>query len=289
LVQDLKDVIDLHIHGYPEISLKVPNAAIDQEWLAESQKAGMRAVCLKSHYWPTTDKAFILGKLFPGIAIYGGIVLNASVGGFNLLSVQVAIENGAKIVWFPTWSAANDVEKNGYSKRVSARFGKIPPPYLSVLDSGGNLLPEVERILSLIAENDLALATGHLSVRESKLLIQVAAGLGIKKMIFTHALTAMIDAAVEDQKAIASMGAFIEHTFIATLPMHQQLPIKRIVECVREIGAEHCLLTTDAVFSWNPTPPQMMRMFINTLLEAGLTSKEIDSMVKKNPAYLLGI
>jgi hypothetical protein len=289
LIQDLAGVIDLHIHGYPEISLKVPNAAMDQDWLAEAQKAGMRAVCLKSHYWPTTDKAFILGRLFPGIAVFGGIVLNATSGGFSPLSVRVAVANGAKVVWFPTWSAANDVAKNGYSRRVAAMFGNITSPPLSVLDPHGRLLPEVEEILTLIAAKDLILATGHLSVQESKILIDAAGKRGVKKIILTHALTAMIDASIEDQQAIAAMGAFIEHSFIATLPMHQQLPVKKIVESIRAVGAEHCLLTTDAVFAWNPAPPQMMRMYIQTLLAAGLTPAEIEMMVKTNPAVLLGL
>ncbi len=289
LEQMVKGMIDTHIHVYPEISLKVPNAAEDQVWLAEAVAAGISAVCLKSHYWPTVDKAYTLGSLFPEIGVYGGIVLNSTVGGFNPFAVRVAVENGAKIVWFPTWSAKHDGEKGGYSSRVASLYGNIPPASLTVVDDHNRLLPEVEEILQIIAQSDIALATGHLSVPESKFLIRAAREKGINKIVFTHALTGFINASIEDQKEIADLGAVIEHCFIATLPMHQQLSRHKLVESIRAVGAERCLISSDAVFAWNPTPPQMLRMFVATLRETGLTPAEIDSLARQNPAFILGI
>jgi hypothetical protein len=287
--QIVQGMIDTHIHVYPEISLKIPNAAEDHVWLREAVSLGMRAVCLKSHYWPTVDKAHTLGKLFPEIGVYGGIVLNSTVGGFNPFAVRVAIENGCKIVWFPTWSASSDREQGGYGTRVASIYGKTPAASLSVVDADNQLLPEVDEILRIISQNDVALATGHLSVRESKILLRAARQQGIKKMVFTHALTKVVNAGIEDQQEISELGAMIEHCFIATLPMHQQLPPHRIVESIKAVGAEHCLVSSDAVFAWNPTPPQMMKMFIATLVETGVKPEEIDIMARRNPAYILGV
>jgi hypothetical protein len=287
--QDLKGISDSHIHVYPEISLRMPNAADDHEWLSEAVTSGMRAVCLKSHYWPTVDKAYTLGRLFPEIGVYGGIVLNGTVGGLNSLAVRVAIENGGKIVWFPTWSAKNDRERGGYSSRVASIYGKLPPPHITVLDNRDRLLPEVEEILSIVAQNDIAVATGHLSVRESKILIREAREKGIGKIVFTHALTNVVQASIEEQREIAAMGAIIEHCFIATLPMHQRLAPEKIVESIKAVGAGNCLISSDAVFVWNPTPPQMMRMFVATLIEHGIGREEIETMAIENPAYILGI
>jgi tyrosine-protein phosphatase YwqE len=53
-------VIDSHIHIYTEISLKIKNAANNQERIPEANTAGIRAVCLRSHYWSTVDKAYTL-------------------------------------------------------------------------------------------------------------------------------------------------------------------------------------------------------------------------------------
>lgn len=285
----LKGVIDIHIHGFPEISLKVPNAAYDHLWIPEAAALGMRAVCLKSHYWPTVDKVYTLNNIFPDIDVYGGIVLNSTVGGFNRFSIQVAIENGAKIIWFPTFSAANDINKGGYSRRVISFYGETFFPALHILDAKGNLLSEVRDILKLIAVEDVALATGHLSVTESKILINAAREYGIQRIIFTHALNSIIGASLQDQAEIAAMGAFIEHCFVATMPMHQQLSPAEIVSSIKSIGADKCIISSDAVFAWNPTPPQMMRMFIITLLEAGITQSEIKQMSASNPAYILGL
>ena len=286
---DLSGVIDSHVHVYPEISLKVPNAADDHEWIREAAAAGMRAVCLKSHYWPTVDKAYTLGKWFPEIGVYGGIVLNITVGGFNPLAVQVAIENGAKVVWFPTWSAANDIEKKGYSRRVASTYGSVPAPHLTVVDSKGRLLAEVEAILHQIAKGKVALATGHLSVQESKVLVRAAREHGIDKIVLTHALTSMIDATIEEQKEMAALGVKIEHCFVATQPKHQQLSPDRIAEGIKAVGAEHCVISSDAVFAWNPTAPEMMRMFMAALAERGIEQREIDWMTKRNPESILGI
>jgi hypothetical protein len=43
----------------------------------------------------------------------------------------------------------------------------IETPAVHVLDAGGQLLPEVRAVLSLIAKHDLVLATGHMDGRRS--------------------------------------------------------------------------------------------------------------------------
>lgn len=285
----LQGLIDLHVHTYPEISPSVHNSGYDDEWLAEASQLGMRAVCLKSHYWPTVGKAHALARQFPGIGVYGGITLNATVGGLNPFAVRVALESGAKVVWFPTWSATNDQQTEGYSRRVAAFYGGIPGPSLQVLDDRGSLLPEVDEILRLVAEKDAAIATGHLAVGESKVLVKAASERGVRRIVFTHALTAMVGASVDDQKRLADLGAFIEHCFLATMPMHQQLPPAAIARSIRAVGPVRCIISTDAIFSWNPTPPQLLRMFVATLAELGFSDDEIYLMARTNPSLILGL
>jgi len=57
----------------------------------------------------------------------------------------------------------------------------------------------------------------------------------------------------------------------------------------KAIGAEHSIMSTDLGQSYNPPAPEGMRMFIATLLRKGLEAKEIEMMVKTNPAKLLGL
>ena len=50
-----------------------------------------------------------------------------------------------------------------------------------------------------------------------------------------------------------------------------------------------CILSTDLGQINNPAPVAGMRMMIAAMLDNGLTEKEIEIMVKTNPARLLGL
>ena len=96
-------------------------------------------------------------------------------------------------------------------------------------------------------------------------------------------------ASIEHQKEVANRGGYIEHCFITTMPMHQRLELSRIVESIEEIGADRCVISTDAIQTWNPPPPEVMRMFIASLLHLGIDEGSIRKMVQDNPARLLGL
>jgi len=73
------------------------------------------------------------------------------------------------------------------------------------------------------------------------------------------------------------------------MPLGDQLNPNRIVEAVRAVGAERCILTTDLGQDWNPPPAEGMRMMVGTLLRCKLSVEEIETMIKTNPAELLGL
>ena len=62
-----------------------------------------------------------------------------------------------------------------------------------------------------------------------------------------------------------------------------------MVDAIRYIGAEHCIMGTDLGQYYNPPPAEGMRMFIALLLKNGITENEIELMAKMNPAKLLGL
>ena len=92
---------------------------------------------------------------------------------------------------------------------------------------------------------------------------------------------------LEEQCRIAEKGAFLEHCFTGVIEGWFE-PV-RIVEAVRAVGAEHCILSTDLGQDHNPAPTEGMRMAIAYMLRYGLTENEVELMVKKNPARLLGL
>ena len=120
----LTGAIDMHCHCYPEFSLKAMKRMEDDEWAALAARAGMRGAVLKSHFWPTMTNVYYLRKQLPeGFRLFGSITLNVNCGGLEPYAVEAAASLGAKVVWMPTWSAENDLQR----KRVSKLLEKLLP------------------------------------------------------------------------------------------------------------------------------------------------------------------
>jgi hypothetical protein len=58
---------------------------------------------------------------------------------------------------------------------------------------------------------------------------------------------------------------------------------------IREIGPEHCILSSDLGQAGNPLHPDGLAEFFEGLKKNGLTQAEIDLMSKANPAKALGL
>ena len=291
----LQGAIDLHAHCWPEFSLKMRGRVDDIEWAQLAQAAGMRAFVMKSMVFPTAERAYLVNQAVPGIKVFGSITLNANLGGLSPFAVELAGELGAKVVWMPTWSTKNDLVKGGlFMKRMKPIISTIdqllpsPEAGITVLDSENHLLPVVGEILELIKKYDMILASGHLSIEESLVLAKAAEKADVK-FILTHALSNRVNASIEQQKEIAKMGGYIEHCYITTMPMHQRLELSAIAESIKQVGPEHFVITTDAIAAWNASPPELMRMFIGSLLALGISEENIKKMVQENPAELLGL
>ncbi|MEE9241383.1 MAG: DUF6282 family protein [bacterium] len=286
----LEGSMDLHAHIYPQTSLGESGRLLDHEWARMARDVGMRGFAMKSHYWPTMAQARILNETFPGITALGGIVLNGHVGGFSPFTVESAIKLGVKIIWMPTFSAANDIQVQSYSKRVKQNFMQAPPGNgMEVWGKDKKILPEVETILELARDADVAIATGHISAEESLALARRAKEIGLQKFIFTHPIIDIVKASEGQLKQVADLGYIIEFTWISAFPMWQSLDPKAIVESAKAVGAQSCIMTTDAQNDFNPPAPEMLRMFIATMLQLGMDKEDIEWMVKRNPARLAGL
>src|SRR5579872_2853439 len=165
----LKGGYDLQVHVAPDvIERRIDDVGLAKEFLAH----GLRGFVLKSHYVPTAERAKVVCRAVPGIAAYGAVTLNHSVGGLNPVAVELAGRSGCKIVWMPTVDAANETAGRvdgpttklpfwAKIQRELAATGIAPPP-LSVLDAKGAVSEPARRCLELIARHNMILATGHL-------------------------------------------------------------------------------------------------------------------------------
>jgi hypothetical protein len=158
-------------------------------------------------------------------------------------------------------------------------------PDLTILGADGTLRSETVRIIELCRQYDLVLATGHLPIDSSLILAEEAEARGVR-LLLTHPLSGSVAATIEDQKTIVAHGGTIEHVFIGAMPMHQRMHPRRIVDAVAAVGAEHCVMGSDAIEGWNPPAPEIMRMYIATMLALGVREAEVRLMTHENPGRL---
>ena len=107
--------------------------------------------------------------------------------------------------------------------------------------------------------------------------------------MLAHPFSRSVGASIEEQKEVAKRGGYVEHCFITAMPMHQRLELSKIVEAIREVGPAQTVLTTDAIQTWNPPPPELMRMYVASLLYLKMEEDLIAKMIKENPAKILGL
>jgi hypothetical protein len=289
----LQNAIDLHCHCYPEFSLDAHKRMEDLDWINLAAQMGMKGAVLKSHFWPTMANVYYLQREIPsGFQLFSSITLNVSCGGVATWAVEAAASLGAKVIWMPTWSSANDQKAKSMSRTVK----KYVPSFehyefegLRIIDSKGGLIEEARKILQVAKERELVLCTGHLSAAEGIELAREAKRICFPRLIFSHPDNPSVKAEVAQMKEAGSLGAYVEFCFLGTLPLIQRKHPRDMVALIREVGADRCVLTTDSFYDWVPPQPEIMRMGIATLLELGISAEEMKMMVQINPASLLGL
>jgi hypothetical protein len=266
----LKGSFDLHVHASPDAGAERRLDALETARYAyEAELAGF---VLKSHEYPTAPLAYVLNQMYPGLNVAGAIALNRSVGGLNPDAVEVSAKLGARVVWMPTFDAHAWMARSGGG------------PGITITHDDGSLKPEIGDILDVIKQHDLILATGHVSPIETITLLREAKNKGITRMIATHPGGI---ATMDEHREMASLGAYLEHTFLSVMPDKARLTVPELVATLRELGTERCIVTTDFGQWMNPPAAEGMRMAIAALLGAGMEPSEVSTLVKVNPNGLI--
>jgi len=283
---------DLQVHVAPDvIERRIDDIGLAQEFLEK----GLKGFVLKSHYIPTAERAKVVSRAVPGIQAFGALTLNHSIGGLNPVAVEIAGRSGAKVVWMPTVDAANETAGRvggpntklpfwAQIQRELAATGIAPPP-LTVIDEVGKVNEPAMRCLELIRQHDMILATGHLGRREIFALVRAAREMRLRKVLVTHAEFPSQNLSAEEQLELADAGAFIEHCFTT---MHtNKAPWEAVLESIRRVGPERCVLSTDLGQTINPPVAQGFAMFAQTLLDADFSTEDIRRMAVINPTALV--
>jgi len=285
---DMRGALDLHLHAAPSL---FPRLATDRQVAEACASAGLSGMLLKSHHESTVDRARELDADYAGMRVFGGIVLNSHVGGINPQAVQIALRKGAKQVWLPTIDAAQHAEVFGGTGGFDAQSmtGAKQGVEGIVLVKEGELLPEVNAVMGLVAEHDAILGTAHQSYEELRLIIPAAREAGVTKILLTHPFFKVPGLSLDQTKDLVALGAMVEFTYCTVSPMWACASMADITQAIKALGAEKCVLTSDAGQPENPMPPQALCIFAQSLFEAGIPEDDIGVMIRTNPAKLLGV
>jgi predicted TIM-barrel fold metal-dependent hydrolase len=277
----IKGAIDMHVHFNPDSLIVRRQDALE---LAQSARdLGMKGLVLKSREFNTVPMAQLANKLVPEVQVFGSITLDNEVGGLNPAGALSAARMGVKVIWMPTITALNSKAKtekhNGY---------KLPGEG----HSNGSLKPEVKEIFQIAKEFNIVLASGHVSPKETFALAEEARRINFTKMVVTHALQSQLEdvgLTLDEIAQLAKGGAYIEHSFWGWMPTISNWDAKMLADSIKTTGAERCIMSSDFGQFFHPVAPEGLRLFIATMLRKGIDEKEIEIMVKTNPAKLLGL
>ncbi len=100
-------------------------------------------------------------------------------------------------------------------------------------------------------------------------------------------------------KQVTDMGAMIEICFLqflagpnAPLPFlthWTQINAKHVAQAVKEMGAGSVLISSDLGQSGNMVHPDGLEAAVAAMKKEGISDADIDTMMRKNPAKLLGL
>ena len=290
----LDGAIDLHCHSGPSL---MPRYFDHYEAMQEASSVGIRALLVKDHYYSATPATELLNKHFKHLKVtmLSGVPLNNAIGGLNIHAVEHGIKLGAKLVWMPTFSAANHINAHKKDADFKDKFPQtkkkmLDPVPLMIVDSSGKLLPEVGPILDMIAENDIVLSSGHVHISEAWPLFEEAKRRGVKRLLCNHP-TYVVDATLEDMRRLASMGVYCEHSMCMFVPgskFHFYQP-DELDAMIRAAGHEKTILGSDLGQVGNPKLVDGFSNVIETCLDLGYSESQVKRMVSTNAAELMGI
>ena len=161
---------------------------------------------------------------------------------------------------------------------------KVPPICLT----DGAVQENLKEVLRIIADNDLILATGHISKEEVFHLVPLARSLGVEKIILTHPAYETTELTVEDILCLTALGGVYAEESYALMPIDDLTPAD-VAAYIRGVGAEHTVMTTDLGQKARMSSGEGMALFASLMEAEGITQDEMRTMMVDNPRKLLGL
>jgi hypothetical protein len=157
---------------------------------------------------------------------------------------------------------------------------------IAVTGPDGEIVPELRRVLAVVAAHDVVLATGHLSRDEIFSVVAAAQEEGVGRIVITHPEFTSQRLKAADQGELGSRGCYLERCFNTAFT--GKCTWEEMFANVRAAGVERSLVTTDLGQVDNPPPEDGLPLMVDQLLEGGFTEGEVRTMVVDNSIALAG-
>lgn len=288
VLEVLEGAFDMHVHAFPDPEI---DTGWDQVQITKmATDIGMGGCLFKAHTFPTATTVPFVNMIVEEYAkkiekkpahAYGGIVLNHASGGLYPFSVQMVAHLGAKMVWLPSHDGA-------HHNRVMENPGKN---WIELLDENDKPVSNLYEIFEIIASHDMILDPNHASTKQRFVVIEEAKKLGVRKFMLTHPNWNVTKMTLDQLIEISKMGAYIGLFAYGDIPNYNNpnCDPQYFMECIRQIGADHCIIASDLGTAINVPPTEGMKLFVRILLANGFKKSDIRKMVVDNPRYLLGL
>lgn len=280
----LKGVIDMHVHSNPDIRHR---AYDDFELMEAGIRVGARGIVLKTHQGTTVDRAYLCNKhneiVHKGdndFIMFGSVTLNRQMGGINPAAVESGLKLGAKVIWLPTQSARNNLEKQNADTSLSVDVIK-----------DGKIVPELESIFNLIREYDVVLGTGHISPDEIIKVVEAAKSAGVNKIVVTHPEWWMVGMDIKlQEKLVKDYDVILEHCFAQPMGGGKyKSNMAMNLEAIQVCGYKNVMVSTDGGQVENPNWEIALEQYMQYLLDNNVTEEQVQYMTQEIQKKLLNI
>lgn len=287
---DLRDIdhlldgaVDTHMHTGPGAFPRHDN---DFSAARKAQQHGMRAFVTKNHHFETASRAKNVRDEV-GFDVRGGITLNEWVGGLNPTAIDGVANFDADIVWMPSITAQNHLDKADVTMFESEEGGKAG---ITVLDEDGDLNADAAAVLDRIAEHDLVIGLSHLSPTEAITLVDEATDRGVDEFLVQHPHANFLNYTHDQMRTITDLGATLEFHYICTTEMMgNAATVDDFVAAVDAVGPENAVMATDGGATENPPAMEQFKRFIRAMLDAGVSESDVETMIKTNPRRMFDL
>lgn len=286
LEQLMHHAIDMHCHVQFDTSDDSLQTQTTESLIETCHEDGMKGIVLKTHGWPAVRLAKKLNSVYRDFHVYPSVTLNVTAGGPYPWVVEMAYQLGAKFIWLPTWSSLND-RKSKVSftqimidKNYNRFFKDIPEEcFYAEINGEGNLKQNIKDIVNLCKEHNLVLGTGHGSTEEALAVAKYAQEVGFSKLVFTHPNVGVSDVTDVQIKEFTECGGYIELCMLETEPFADCMTPDHWLRICRNVGFDHCFLSSDHFWDWPMSIPAQFRHFLTNMHNVGASMDELMQMM----------